>query len=237
MGMLDGHAHVPDLLADTREAVPCQLKFGISRAPKLMIDLGAHTHNGTDRALAHGIECLANVRVMPDLIPHTALQTGTQVEVRQGIDLHANGVVLELGDGIDTVNLLRIEGNLPGFLLVGAEQHHLFVDVFPGGILHVGILLVIRHPHHHVCQPALGEVVPFPDVVSEVISEVFVGHDPVHPEFNAHGFGNLFAHFHVNATGFSVHLVGVRREVFINTNFQITGFENDVVGSLRRPVQ
>ena len=131
MGMLDGHAHVPDLLADTREAVPCQLEFGISRAPKLMIDLGTHTHNGTYRAIAHRVERLANIRVMPDLLTHATLQAGAQIEVRKGVDFHADRVILELGNGVDAFDLFGVEGNLPGFLLVGAEQHHLFVDVFP----------------------------------------------------------------------------------------------------------
>ncbi len=59
----------------------------------------------------------------------------------------------------------------------------------------------------------------------------------MHLELNAHFLGNPPPEFDVDTHWLTINLVGIRREILIDTDLQVAGIQDDVVGALRRPVE
>ncbi len=237
MGVFDRHAHIPYLFANTREAVTGRLEAVVLGFGQFMVNFRAHTHDGTHLAPTHGLERFGDFVEMAHVLSHATAKRGSQVKIGKGVDLDADGVVLKDRHGFDALELFGVVGDLPGFLLIRSEQHHLFVDVLTGGILHIGVGLIVGHPQHHIGESLLGQVMPFPDVVAQVVSEVFIRGDPVDFELHAHFLGNPATKFDVDAPGLTIYLVRVRREILVDADFQIAGVQNDVVGAFGRSIQ
>ena len=59
----------------------------------------------------------------------------------------------------------------------------------------------------------------------------------MHFEFDPHCSGNSSPELDINPSGLAINFIGIGGEVFVDAHFQVAGLKDNVVGSLRRPVQ
>ena len=228
------HADVPDLLAHVRVGV---FRFGERRVDglfELPVDLAAQGHHRVHFGVVHPGKGRLGGGVVMQLAAEHAVEDRRQVKRRHAVDLDPDRVVLEHRDTGHAGQPPLVEGHLPALTLIGAEHHHVLVDQLTELVALVGKLAVVGHPHHHVGQLVGAQVMAAPDVIAQVVVELFPGLSPDHLKRQAQALGQRLGDLIIDAARLAILLEAVGRKALIEHDLEHARLRNRVIAAHRR---
>ena len=138
-------------------------------------------------------------------------------------------MLLEYRDTGHRRQATAIVGHLPTLLLIGAEHHHLGVFQLPQLVAPLRVGAIVRHPHHQVGQLLMTQRAATPDVVAQVIVELFSGWRPDQLQAYPQGRGQGLRQLHIDTTRLAVVLETVGGEILVHRHLELAGSDDRVI--------